>query len=216
MINITAATTAELLAFFNANTGGAQVKKFADRKTAERRVQALVDEIAAEGSSDPYAFTGTAEFSKVENITDDCSVTGFSTHGLTHCPSCGVHLSNGVGEDGQEVNGKAIRHDAFQYECLGCGHEFGPAIVKTNHYVRPSGKPITSRPEMAASLKLDRQILSVTSGNVYANACQVWKAGMVTAAQGDRLSAVLYGEAKRGNRHASLTIGNYVFTLAVK
>jgi hypothetical protein len=42
MINVTTATTAELLAFFNANSGATPVKKFADRKTAERRVSALI------------------------------------------------------------------------------------------------------------------------------------------------------------------------------
>jgi hypothetical protein len=41
-INVSAATTAELLAFFNAHSGTAAVKRFADRKTAERRVAALL------------------------------------------------------------------------------------------------------------------------------------------------------------------------------
>jgi hypothetical protein len=42
MINVKTATTAELVAFYNANAFQ-PVKKFADRKTAERRVQALLD-----------------------------------------------------------------------------------------------------------------------------------------------------------------------------
>lgn len=50
--------------------------------------------------------------------------------GFTHCPGCGIHLSNGVGEDGQEVNLKTILHDQFQYACLACGHEFGPAVIR--------------------------------------------------------------------------------------
>jgi len=44
MLNITTATTAELVAFYNANAATA-VKKFADRKTAERRVAALIETI---------------------------------------------------------------------------------------------------------------------------------------------------------------------------
>ncbi len=36
------ATTAELIAFFNTNTGGAQVTKFSDRKTAERRLSKIM------------------------------------------------------------------------------------------------------------------------------------------------------------------------------
>ena len=46
---IKTATMAELLAFFNANTGGAQVKKFSDRKNAETRVSKLMDEMIADG-----------------------------------------------------------------------------------------------------------------------------------------------------------------------
>ena len=42
MITVATATTAELLAFFNSNSGKPPVKKFADRKTAERRVAALL------------------------------------------------------------------------------------------------------------------------------------------------------------------------------
>lgn len=205
--NVSSATTAELVAFFNANTGGNPVKKFADRKTAERRVQALIDEMDAETKS-------IADGSEYVANDDTSSVHAYTVHGHTHCPGCGIHLSNGVGADGDEVNGKAIKHNEYEYACLGCGHEFGPAVVR---YTRVRGNtPVVERPAMAESLKLDRQILSVNSGIVYKNACQVWKAGLVTAAQGDRLSAVLYGEAKKGNRHASLTIGNHVFTLAVK
>ena len=44
MLNISTATTAELVAFYNKHSDK-PVKKFADRKTAERRVSALVAEI---------------------------------------------------------------------------------------------------------------------------------------------------------------------------
>lgn len=44
------------------------------------------------------------------------------------CPHCHCNLSNGVGEHLQEVNGERIKHDQYQYECLACGGEFGPAI----------------------------------------------------------------------------------------
>lgn len=49
-INIAEAKAAELVAFFNANierVGGTPVKKFADRKTAEKRVGDLVEKLAA-------------------------------------------------------------------------------------------------------------------------------------------------------------------------
>lgn len=49
---------------------------------------------------------------------------------FVNCPHCGIHLSNGIGVHLQEVNGKVIKHKAFEYECLACGEEFGPAIAK--------------------------------------------------------------------------------------
>lgn len=50
--SVTAATTAELVAFYNANAIK-PVTKFADRKTAERRVQALLDDMQDTGH--PFA-----------------------------------------------------------------------------------------------------------------------------------------------------------------
>lgn len=41
-IDIKSATTAELLAFYNANSGKDPVKRFSDRKSAERRVSDLL------------------------------------------------------------------------------------------------------------------------------------------------------------------------------
>jgi len=42
MIDVTKATSAELVAYYNAHSGKSPIKKFADRKTAEKRVAALV------------------------------------------------------------------------------------------------------------------------------------------------------------------------------
>lgn len=70
----------------------------------------------------------TIEAAPVAEEDDGSSVHGYADHGFIHCPSCGIHLDNGVGEHDQEVNGKAIKHDKLQYACLGCGEEFGPAI----------------------------------------------------------------------------------------
>jgi hypothetical protein len=52
MLNITTATTAELVAFYNANAAAA-VKKFADRKTAERRVAALIETLEVKAKREP-------------------------------------------------------------------------------------------------------------------------------------------------------------------
>jgi len=42
MFDVSKATTAELVNYFNAHSGKSPIKKFADRKTAEKRVAALV------------------------------------------------------------------------------------------------------------------------------------------------------------------------------
>ena len=119
-------------------------------------------------------------------------------------------LANGVGEHLQEVNGVHIKHERFQYECLGCGEEFGPEIAPLA--VR-TVKAMGPRPAMVESLKLDRRIVHVETGEVYANACRVWKAGLVSSSQCDRMSAALYGAAKR-NDFSAVKVNGHTFVLA--
>ena len=238
-MNVSTATTAELLSFFNANTGGAQVKKFADRKTAERRCQALADEMFAEtqamvAANPDYQQAGIDRAPTNEEMADEKEIAAWhdGTKGAESevfgkiteeaaeqsktaegaCPSCGATLDITSGRIVERAGHQHLVDEGY-FTCHGCGHEWG---TKDNHYVRPSGAPITSRPEMVKSLKLDRQIESVLTGIVYKNACQVWKAGLVSASQGDRLSAVLYGAAKQGNRLMSITINGHLFALAVR
>lgn len=64
IVNISAATTAELVSFYNANcekVGKVAVKRFADRKTAEKRVAALMAELPVEAKSSRTAAEGIAE-----------------------------------------------------------------------------------------------------------------------------------------------------------
>lgn len=100
MINIKSAKTSELVAFYNAHAEQ-PVQRFASRAIAEKRVAALLAETKSYG----------------EEVS-----------GLKHCPGCGIDLHNGIGQHGDEVNGKKIKHEQFMFCCLGCGHEFGPAI----------------------------------------------------------------------------------------
>lgn len=186
-MNIQTATTRELVEYYNANSGRPAVRKFADRATAERRCAELAQRVVI----DPVETPVTAALVAAAGA----SVHGYERHGLTHCPHCGDHLSNGVGEHLQEVNGTPIKHERFQYECLGCGEEFGPEISKP---ATRTVKTMGPRPAMIESLKLDRRITHLDTGTEYKNACQVWKAGLVSASQGDRLSALLYGMAKQG------------------
>lgn len=185
MMNLQTATARELVAYYNAHSGRPPVKKFQDRATAERRCAELAHSVVIDPVETP---TTAALVAEAENHP-------YSYTGHTNCPHCGIDLRNGVGHHGDEVNGTRIKHDRYQYCCLGCDTEFGPEVA------RPAGRVVKSmgpRPAMSASLKLDRRITHLDTGLVYANACQVWKAGLVSASQGDRLSALLYGAAKIG------------------
>ena len=51
-------------------------------------------------------------------------------YGHANCPHCGINLFNGVGFNGDVVNGTKIKHEQFEFECLGCGEEFGAPIKK--------------------------------------------------------------------------------------
>jgi len=130
MINVKTATTADLLTYFNAHhLPEKRIKKFADRATAERRVSALI---------------------KSER---DSSVSGFEAHGQIHCPSCGIHLSNGVSQHGDDVNGKPLRHDTHMFECMGCGGGFGDLIKRAAASTTRSAGIAASwkKPEVAAA-----------------------------------------------------------------
>lgn len=51
-------------------------------------------------------------------------------YGYVECPHCSISLFNGVGSHLDEVNGTKIKHEKFQFCCLGCDEEFGPEIQK--------------------------------------------------------------------------------------
>lgn len=67
-------------------------------------------------------------------------------YGHFNCPHCDITLSNGVGEHGEIVNGTRIKHDEFQFVCLGCDGEFGPKI-KTPKARKPVQNPTGNKIE---------------------------------------------------------------------
>jgi hypothetical protein len=67
----------------------------------------------------------------------------------------------------------------------------------------PEPKPESiSRPNMKASLKLDRTITCIITGGIWKNAYQMWKErpDWMTTAQQDRLTSQLYKAAKEGRK----------------
>jgi hypothetical protein len=239
-----------LLAFYNANTAGAPVKKFADRKTAERRVLALIEELLAEKIDESIIMEsvrdGTialnddeevdASYEDMVNLKSEQktvevlkafdkaypSDTAASANALAAkalisnahpsddvCPNCGGTEDITAGRI-VDRGGKQILVDTDYFTHHGCGHEWG----RKDSVKKVSASAVITRPEMAASMKLDRTIICVETGLEYANAFQVYKAGRVTSGQCDRLSAVLYGAAKKGDRTVQIVIAGSTFTLA--
>jgi DNA-directed RNA polymerase subunit M/transcription elongation factor TFIIS len=179
-INVKSATTRELVEFYNAHSGCDPIKKFSDRRNAEKRVEKLMAE---------------RQFKAPSPLVDN-----------QHCPVC---------NSADLYFGKLVREQLVDEEhivtCRSCGYTVDWRKSK-------NAKPVTKvgpRPAMKQSLKLDRRILHIETGTVYANACQVWKAALVTSSQGDRLSATLYGAAKRGE-FPTLSVNGHTFELAVK
>jgi hypothetical protein len=74
--------------------------------------------------------------------------------------------------------------------------------------------PDNTRPVMKDSLKLDRTITCVETGDMWKNAYQMWifNSEWMTSSQQDRLTAQLYAAAKRGERK-QITINDRTFML---
>ena len=118
-------TSAELVGFYNANVAAdKQIKKFADRATGLRRCAALLDSLVAAREVENKA--------KYE-ANRRAQVSGFADHGCVDCPVCGIDLRNGVSQHGDDVNGKPLRHDTHEFECMGCGAGFGKLLRKVGN-----------------------------------------------------------------------------------
>lgn len=122
---IASAKTAELVAFFNANCAAVGVKpvaKFADRKTAERRVAELVAKLPKPAKTEAAKYTqGT------------CPACGDSTNGIT----CGTVIN---------LHGKQEVINEHEAMCHVCGHQFnyetGKALPKKGAANPQAGKHI--------------------------------------------------------------------------
>lgn len=102
-------TTAEMVAEYNALTGKS-IKKFSSRAAGERQLTAAR---AAQPQQEP---TVTEEQHHIPELQ------------LSHCPCCGIHLSNGYTTNTDQRENNLPLLDKHEYMCLGCGGEFGPLI----------------------------------------------------------------------------------------
>lgn len=86
--------------------------------------------------------------------------------------------------------------------------------VKVLHQKPPPGR-LSARPAMQSSLRLDRSIMCVETGEQWKNAHRMWceHPDWMSSGQQDRLTAQLYAAAKNGER-ATVSINGRSFRLA--
>lgn len=148
-------STAELLAEYNATTGKSTTK-FASRAAGEKAVQKLRDTTARDADS-------------------GSSVTGYKIHEYHNCPHCGIHLSNGVIEHGDEVGEKILKLKEFQFECMACGSEFGPALKKTTKSITRSTSISESWNDQVVAEKRARRDAVEVNGVQYRSVAQAFQ-----------------------------------------
>jgi len=75
-------------------------------------------------------------------------------------------------------------------------------LLKEGKAIKQKIDNSTTRPSMKASLKLDRTLICLSSGETWKNAYQMWRdhPDWLTSAQQDRLTAQLYAAAKIGEQ----------------
>lgn len=79
------------------------------------------------------------------------------TCGHATCPSCGIHLTNGLSDfegmvDRHGSDKAAFAHQKHEWMCLACNHEFGtPIVVKGTKASKPSATKGPSGSDRASS-----------------------------------------------------------------
>lgn len=127
-MNVSTATTAELLAFYN-NHADKRVARFSDRKTAERRVNALIAAMPA--------------VTRVLLGVAPAPATGYV---VGTCPKCGATQDITCGH---VVESRGLQHvvDEHHATCHGCGHEFN---YDTGAAIRARKAPASGKDRSAA------------------------------------------------------------------
>jgi hypothetical protein len=183
------ASTKTLIGFYN-DHAIKEVKKFADRKTTERRVQKLIQDIL-ENTDDKKlektitaALRGTSvETLETESKMDEAEIAAWNNGVATHEAPEGDGFTNVTEEQHAEHRDEKIA---------------GEGVNKSTRNQNP-----LAGASISASMKLDRRTRCVETGEEWCNAGKVYNdyAGShLTYSQGDKLTYTLYSAAKRGEK----------------
>ena len=211
---VASASTAELLSFFNLNTGGAQVKKFADRKTAERRVLALIAEMLEENPAHQLNIDAAYKELNARQAEGE-DMSGHTVDPLTY------NIVKVAKSDVADNRSLDVEHHLKQSMTLEKSNptpseSYTNTVYKLNSRSEVSA-PTSKRAAMSDSLKLCRIITCLETGESWPNAFRMWKENpsWMTSAQVDRLTGVLYAAAKQPTPVAAVvTINGRSFKLA--
>lgn len=154
-MNVTTATTAELVAFYNAKSA-TPVKRFSDRKTAERRVAAL---LASEQQQNVVKVTAQ-EISAIARR----AMAADNAHEL-RCPECGDTDNLTTGEV-KIVRGMQHLVNEHIADCHMCGHEWN---TETGRPVRKAA----ASPERSAAIAASWQDKKVAEARAARHAVEV-------------------------------------------
>lgn len=157
MINVSTATTAELVAFYNEHANK-PVNKFSDRKTAERRVSAL---LAGLKFSKPSAKNPKAPKLAYKQAFVD---------GTPVCPACGGHEDVTSGRIVHDARGRQHVVDEHIATHHVCGHEWN---MDTGRAVNAAA----ASPERAAAIKASWTNKAVAAARAQRHAVRVTYAG---------------------------------------
>lgn len=164
MINVQASTTAELVAFYNKHAAK-PVNKFADRKTAERRVTQLVEQLSPKaapnsatvtspGLRNPGDVFGSAMQAARLSPKAAAKVSPRKHTGSDSCPRCGATADITCGTV-KELHGKQHLVDEHVAFCHSCGHSWdtrsGAAVRKSK--ARSQSTEVPRSDKIAASWK---------------------------------------------------------------
>lgn len=88
----------------------------------------------------------------------------FDVCGEVNCPACNIALDNGMATDTELKDSGMDRNEKFEYICLGCGHEWGPAIQTKKAKAPKVDKPkqeTNGDPELRGSSTVTRPTKAV-------------------------------------------------------
>ena len=173
--NLSAATTAELVVFYNAHSGRPAIKKFSDRATGIARCAAIQDELRNQQVKEEPAMNETNDTAVQQD--EDISAVAEQAEATTEqaeakpyvpgtCPSCGSADLAPNGEAGTVAGDE-------QQSCNACGHAFwvenGAALASTraeaNKRIAEAVAATWNDPAVKAK-RMERHNIYVTDMNV--------------------------------------------------